>query len=155
MDIAVTPIGVIHSPFSRKDDTPVQGAFASDAEGTVVVYESYAEGLKDVESFSHLILLYLFDRAGEVRLVRPTFLDDEAHGVFASRHPCRPNGIGLTVVRLLGRSGNRLQVAGLDVLDQTPLLDIKPYVPRFDCRPEASEGWLAGKRERPKPTGRE
>jgi tRNA-Thr(GGU) m(6)t(6)A37 methyltransferase TsaA len=155
MDIAVTPIGVIHSPFSRKDDTPVQGAFASDAEGTVVVYESYAEGLKDVESFSHLILLYLFDRAGEVRLVRPTFLDDEAHGVFASRHPCRPNGIGLTVVRLLGRSGNRLQVAGLDVLDQTPLLVIKPYVPRFDCRPEASEGWLAGKRERPKPTGRE
>jgi tRNA-Thr(GGU) m(6)t(6)A37 methyltransferase TsaA len=155
MLIDITPIGVIHSPFADKDNTPIQGAFTPDAKGRVEVYAEYADGLKDIESFSHILLLYLFDRAGEVRLVRPTFLDDEAHGVFASRHPCRPNRIGLTVVRLLSRSGNMLEVGGIDVLDQTPLVDIKPYVPRFDCWPDATEGWLVGREERPKPTGRE
>ena len=149
------PVGLIHSPFLSKEEAPIQGAFRSDARGWVEVFPDFEQGLKDIESFSHIFLLYAFDRAGEVRLVRPTFLDDEPHGVFASRHPCRPNGIGLTVVRLLERRGARLEVAAIDVLDNTPLLDIKPYIPRFDCYPDASEGWAEGRKERPKPEGRE
>lgn len=155
MSSVITPIGVIHSPYKTKDSAPIQGAFVPDRDGRVVVSPEYEEGLKDIEGFSHIILLYQFDRAGEVELVRPTFLDDEAHGVFASRHPCRPNGIGLTVVRLLKRSGNILEVRGIDVLDGTPLIDVKPYVPRFDCFPEATEGWVASKKLRSKPSGRE
>jgi len=87
--------------------------------------------------------------------VRQTFLGDTPHGLFATRHPARPNGIGLTVVRLTGRVGAVLQVSGIDVLDGTPLIDIKPYIPRFDSFPDASEGWLDGREERPKPPGRE
>lgn len=151
----VTPVGIIHSPFAQKDDAPIQGAFVPDAVGQVELFSEYAAGLKDIEGFSHLILLYRFDRAGEVELVRPTFLDDEPHGIFATRHPCRPNGIGMTVVRLTGREGNVLTVACIDVLDGTPLLDIKPYIPRFDAHPEAIPGWFASKEPRPKPAGRE
>jgi tRNA-Thr(GGU) m(6)t(6)A37 methyltransferase TsaA len=111
--------------------------------------------LKDIEGFSHIYLFYFFDRAGRVELIRPTFLDDEPHGIFATRHPCRPNGIGMSIVRLLGRRKNVLTVEGIDVLDNTPLLDIKPYVPKFDAIAEASEGWTSGKNWRPKPGGRE
>ena len=149
------PIGIIHSPFKAKNETPIQGAFQPDVRASIEVFEEYGEGLRDIEGFSHIYLIYSFDCSGEIKLVRPTFLDDEPHGIFASRHPCRPNGIGLTVVRLRERQGNRLEVAGIDVLDGTPLLDIKPYIPRFDCYPEASEGWTAGKDERSKPEGRE
>jgi tRNA-Thr(GGU) m(6)t(6)A37 methyltransferase TsaA len=154
-DFVIRPIGIIHTPFRTKEEVPIQGALAPEAEGEVEVFADVAPALKDIETFTHLFLLYRFDRAGEIELVRPTFLDDEPHGVFASRHPCRPNAIGLSVVRLVGREGNVLRVAGIDVLDGTPLLDIKPYIPRFDCRPEAGEGWLAGKEARPKPPGRE
>ena len=149
------PIGIIRSPFRTKEEAPIQGAFQPDAVGTVEVFAEFAPGLKDIETFSHLFLIYRFDRAGEVILSRPTFLDDEPHGVFASRHPCRPNCLGLSVVRLLRREGNNLHVGGIDVLDSTPLIDIKPYIPRFDCYPEASEGWFSGKEVRPKPPGRE
>ena len=150
------PIGVIRSPYASKEEAPIQGAFRPEGKGTVEVYPEYVAGLKDIEGFSHIFLLYPFDRAGEVRMVRKTFLDDdEAHGLFASRHPCRPNGIGLTIVRLLSRREHILEVGGIDVLDQTPLLDIKPYIPRFDCYPDAQEGWTANKRKRPKPPGRE
>jgi tRNA-Thr(GGU) m(6)t(6)A37 methyltransferase TsaA len=153
--IIMTPIGIIHSPYATKEAAPIQGSFCPEGKGTVEVFTEYEKGLKDIETFSHIILLYQFDRAGEIELVRPTFLDDKPHGVFASRHPCRPNSIGLTVVKLLKRKGNMLEVSGVDVLDGTPLIDIKPYLVRFDCHPEASEGWTAGKQKRPKPTGRE
>ncbi len=153
--MTLAPIGIIHTPFKTKEDAPIQGAFARDSRGTVEVFPEFEDGLKDIGTFTHLILLYRFDKAGEVKLVRPTFLDDKPHGVFASRHPCRPNGIGLSVVRLLGRSKNRLEVGGIDVLDGTPLLDIKPYIVRFDCFPDAGEGWVANVRVRPKPPGRE
>jgi len=149
------PIGIIHSPYATKEETPIQGTFRPDGMGTIEVFPEYEEGLKDIETFSHLILIYLFHKAGELKLVRQTFLDDEAHGVFASRHPCRPNGLGITVVTVLKRDGNQLEVSGIDVLDGTPLIDIKPYIPRFDCFPEASEGWVASKKRRPKPPGRE
>src|SRR5208337_4438160 len=145
----ITPVGLIHSPYSMKEETPIQGAFRPDGVGWVEVFREYREGLKDIEGFSHLILLYLFDRAGSVRLVRPTFLDDAPHGIFASRHPARPNGIGITIVRLLSREESILRVSGIDTLDLTPVLDIKPYIARFDCFPDASEGWIKGKKERP------
>jgi tRNA-Thr(GGU) m(6)t(6)A37 methyltransferase TsaA len=155
MTITIRPIGTIHTPYKTKEETPIQGTFNQDSKGTVEVFPVFEEGLKDIETFTHIILLYQFDKAGEIKLVRPTFLDDMPHGVFASRHPCRPNGIGLTVARLLARSKNRLEVAGIDVLDGTPLLDIKPYILRFDCFPEAGEGWVSHVQARPKPAGRE
>ncbi|MEJ2037988.1 MAG: tRNA (N6-threonylcarbamoyladenosine(37)-N6)-methyltransferase TrmO [Desulfosarcinaceae bacterium] len=149
------PIGWIHTPFKRKEDCPIQAVYASGAEGTVEVLEDYADGLKDIELFSHIYLLYRFDRAGEIQLVRQTFLDDTPHGVFASRHPCRPNGIGMSIVQILKRDHSRLTVTGVDMLDGTPLLDIKPYVPRFDAIPSASEGWVRDRQWRPKPENRE
>ena len=151
----IRPIGVIRSPHQGKDQAPIQGACAPQAQGRVEVLPEFQEGLQDIETFSHLILIYLFDRAGEIKLVRPTFIDDAPHGVFASRHPCRPNGLGLSVVRLLERQGGVLHVGGIDVLDGTPLIDIKPYMPQFDCFPQASRGWSEGKPAGPKPPGRE
>jgi tRNA-Thr(GGU) m(6)t(6)A37 methyltransferase TsaA len=155
MEFKFKSIGVIHTCFATKEEAPIQGSFHPDAMGTVEVSAEFAEGLLDIELFSHIVLLYHFDKANDVQLVRRPFLDDTPHGIFAMRHPCRPNGIGISVVRLLRREGNLLMVSGIDVLDGTPLLDIKPYVPRFDCVPEASEGWLTGKGKREKPAGRE
>jgi len=149
------PIGIIHSPYLTKEETPIQGFFRPQVEAWIEIFPDYVEGLKDIDMFSHIFLIYLFDRAGPVELVRPTLLDDSPHGILATRHPCRPNGIGLTVVRFLKREGNRLTVNGIDVLDETPLIDIKPYIPRFDSYPDALEGWFAGKVERQKPAGRE
>jgi tRNA-Thr(GGU) m(6)t(6)A37 methyltransferase TsaA len=149
------PIGVIRSPFKTKQDCPIQPLYASSVSGRVEVSEQYAEGLKDIETFSHIYLLYLFDRAEAISLIRPTFLDDTPHGIYASRHPCRPNGIGMSIVKLIRRDGNHLIVEGVDMLDQTPLLDIKPYIPKYDAIPTASEGWTANKQWRQKPEGRE
>ncbi|NTU70671.1 MAG: tRNA (N6-threonylcarbamoyladenosine(37)-N6)-methyltransferase TrmO [Coriobacteriia bacterium] len=149
------PIGTIRTPFAAKDDAPIQGAFRPEVTGTVEVDPEFAAGLADIDGFSHLVLLYEFDRAAPVEMVRQTFLGDEVHGLFATRHPARPNAIGMTVVTLISRDGTTLTVGGIDVLDETPLLDIKPYIPRFDSFPDASEGWLEGRPERPKPPGRE
>ena len=148
-------IGIIRTPYPTKQDCPIQPPYAAGALGRVEVLEQYAEGLKDIETFSHIYLLYQFDRAGAVSMVRSTFLDDAPHGIFASRHPCRPSGIGLSVVKLVRREGSVLIVEGVDMLDETPLLDIKPYIPRFDAIACASEGWTAGKAWREKPEGRE
>ena len=153
--IRIEPIGVIHSPYATKEDCPIQGAAKPLGKGTVEVFPEYVDGLKDIETFSHIYLLYLFDRAGECQLVRPTFLDDTPRGVFACRHPCRPNSIGLSIVKLEGRSGNTLPVSRIDVLDGTPLIDLKPYLPRFDGIEDANNGWAEDKALRPKPTGRE
>jgi tRNA-Thr(GGU) m(6)t(6)A37 methyltransferase TsaA len=142
--IEYRPIGVIHSPFKEAAGSPIQGVFAEDAEGVVEVFEEYAEGLRELELFSHVYLLYHFHRAGPVSLAVVPFLDDREHGVFATRAPSRPNGIGLSIVRLLARDGRRIHVAQLDVLDGTPLLDLKPYVPQFDHRPTANSGWIKG-----------
>ena len=101
----MNPIGIIHTHYKTKLDCPIQPLYAAGVEGRVEVFEQYAAGLKDVELFSHLYLLYRFDRADAIQLVRPTFLDDTPHGIYASRHPCRPNAIGLSIVRLLRRDG--------------------------------------------------
>lgn len=148
-------IGTIRTPYKTKQECPIQPLFASATTARVEVFEQYAEGLQDVETFSHLYLLYEFDRADDVRLVRSTFLDDAPHGIYASRHPCRPNAIGLSIVKLIARNGNVLIVEGADMLDDTPLLDIKPYLPQYDAIPSASEGWTVNKQWRQKPDGRE
>ncbi len=151
----IDQIGTIHSPYATKESCPIQGAVKPEGKGTVEIFPEYSDGLKDIETFSHIILLYLFNRAGDIQLIRPMFLDDTPHDVFASRHPCRPNGIGLSIVKLDSRSGNRLHVSGVDVLDGTPLIDLKPYIPRFDNVDCVSNGWTENKTLRPKPNGRE
>jgi tRNA-Thr(GGU) m(6)t(6)A37 methyltransferase TsaA len=149
------PIGIIRTPYKTKQDCPIQPLYASAIPGSVEVFEKYTEGLLDIDTFSHLYLLYQFDRAGSVNLVRPTFLDDTPHGIYASRHPCRPNGIGLSIVKLIRRVGNNLIVEDVDMLDQTPLLDIKPYMPKYDAITDASEGWTDNKPWREKLKNRE
>lgn len=155
MTVTLEPIGVIHTPFATKEEAPIHGAFHPDVTGTVEVFPQFEEGLTDVESFSHLILIYHFDRHGPVHLMQPTFLSDDPHGLFACRRPGRINALGLTVVKLCERRGRELVVGNVDMLDGTPLIDIKPYVRRFDCYPEANDGWLEGRQNGPKPSGRE
>ncbi len=142
--LIVRPIGVIHSPFTTKAETPIQSR-RSGAEGTIEVYPEYAEGLLDIEGFSHIIILYHWHQSHGYKLTVKPFLDDTPHGLFATRYPARPNPIGLSVVELLAREGNVLRVRGVDVLDGTPLLDIKPYVPAFDAWEATCIGWLAGR----------
>lgn len=140
MQIVMQPIGVIHSPFGNPDEMPIQ-ASRSNAAGSVEVYPAFASGLKDIEGFSHLHLLYVFHESSGFALVVKPFLDDRERGLFATRHPRRPNPIGMSIVRLLSRQDNRLVVEGVDMLDGSPLLDIKPYVPDFDVRRDARAGW--------------
>ncbi len=135
------PIGVISSPFAEKAATPVQAA-RSQARGQVEVYPEFEEGLQDIEGFSHITLLYVFHCSEGYALRVTPFLDDQLHGLFATRFPCRPNPIGISTVKLVRRQGNRLDVEGVDVLDGTPLLDIKPYVPEFDVRESVRAGWF-------------
>jgi tRNA-Thr(GGU) m(6)t(6)A37 methyltransferase TsaA len=134
------PIGIIHSPFTDKKQTPIQPP-RSRAVGRVEVYPEFAEGLQDIEGFSHIILLYVFHCSTEYTLRVEPFLDDKKRGLFATRYPCRPNPIGLSIVRLLARQENLLEIEGVDVLNGTPLLDIKPYVPEFDTRTDVQTGW--------------
>ena len=145
MEINFKPIGIIHSPYKRSGEPPNQGALRPEVEGSIEVFPEYEQGLKDIESFSHIIILYFFHWAAGYSLLAKPYLDDNLRGIFSIRSPHRPNRIGLSVVRLLGREKNILKVAEIDALDGTPLLDIKPYVPQFDCRKEAKEGWLKGK----------
>jgi len=142
--VEMVPIGRIHTPFQSKSDTPIQ-PFRSGAVGRVEVFEQYAEGLSDTEGFSHLILLYSFHRSEGYQLTVKPFLDDQSRGLFATRFPARPNQIGLSIVKLLRREANILVTEGIDVLDGTPLLDIKPYVPDFAPAGPISIGWLDGK----------
>ncbi|MCK4907811.1 MAG: tRNA (N6-threonylcarbamoyladenosine(37)-N6)-methyltransferase TrmO [Spirochaetes bacterium] len=155
MKYEIEKIGTIFSPYKTKEECPIQGSAALEGKGQIEVFPEYEEGLETIETFSHIILFYILDRVGKIKLSRPTFLDDEPHGVFASRHPCRPNGIGMSIVKLEKRTGNLLEVSGLDVLDNTPLIDIKPYIPRFDLRENANNGWVQTKEFRDKPKNRE
>jgi tRNA-Thr(GGU) m(6)t(6)A37 methyltransferase TsaA len=142
MTISYRPIGTIRSPFEGVEKVPIQPAAASGIRGTVEVSAEFVDGLQDLSGFSHIILLYHFHRVTEARLTVVPFLDDRARGVFATRAPSRPNPIGLSIVRLLGIEGNLLHVENLDIVDGTPLLDIKPYVPAFDHNEAERTGWL-------------
>jgi tRNA-Thr(GGU) m(6)t(6)A37 methyltransferase TsaA len=141
MEFIMRPIGVIHSPFREKEQTPIQPS-RSQAKGRVEVYPEFAAGLEDIEGFSHIILLYMFHQSSGFTLRVKPFLDDQQHGLFATRYPKRPNPIGISVVRLARRDENILEIEGVDVLDGTPLLDIKPYVSEFDLRNGTRSGWL-------------
>lgn len=138
----LTPIGTIHSPCQQATGTPIQSACAGGVKGTIEVFPEYALGLRDLDGFDRIWLVYWFDRAAPAQLIVTPYLDTAPHGVFATRAPCRPNPIGLSVVRLLGITGHCLDVEGVDVLDNTPLLDIKPYIPAFDCIQTERVGWF-------------
>lgn len=144
-EIRYTPIGVIRSPFTTPSGMPIQPGGAEGIRGTVEIDPALGEGLKDLEGFSHLVLIYHFHLSRGYSLEVKPFLDDALHGVFSTRAPRRPNPIGLSVVRLIGREGCTLHVQDLDVVDGTPLLDIKPYVAEFDVRKTTRSGWLSGK----------
>lgn len=146
MEFIMKPIGVIHSPFTEKSQTPVQPVF-SNAVGRVEVYPEFAEGLQDLEGFSHIFLFYVFHEANDFSLRVKPFLDDKIHGLFATRYPHRPNPIGFSVVRLLEKQASALKIEGVDVLDGTPLLDIKPYVPDFDIFLDTRDGWYSNRNQ--------
>jgi len=137
-------MGVIRTPYITGEEAPIQSRMSNET-GRVEVLDDYKEGLDGVEGFSHLILLYLFHRSSGYSLKVKPFLDNKKKGVFATRAPARPNNIGISVVELLERKENILRVKGVDMIDMTPLLDIKPYVPAFDYRKNAKIGWLEGK----------
>ena len=141
-DIRYKPIGIIHSPFREPRGTPIQPPGAKGINGTVEIFPEYAGGLRDIEGFSHIILLYHFHLSKGAALIAKPYMDNEAHGVFAMRGPSRPNPIGISVVHLVKVEGNTLHIQDVDIVDGTPLLDIKPYVPEFDMREVARIGWL-------------
>ena len=143
-----TPIGVIRSPFTDPVGMPIQPGGARGVTGTVEVFGEYRAGLADLDGFSRIILIYPFHRSEGWSLAVTPFLDDRPRGVFATRAPRRPNAIGLSIVRLLGVRDGELAIGDVDVLDGTPLLDIKPYVPAFDSYPDERSGWLAGSADR-------
>jgi tRNA-Thr(GGU) m(6)t(6)A37 methyltransferase TsaA len=140
MEFIMRPIGIIHSPFTEKDKTSIQ-ASRSQAIGLVEIHPEFADGLKDIEALSHIYLLYAFHQSLGYELQIKPFLDNQEHGIFATRYPYRPNPIGLSIVKLVSRKENTLTVEGIDTLDGTPLLDIKPYVPDFDLRTDVRTGW--------------
>ena len=144
------PIGYVRSAYSDKTQIPKGPDAKHEADGVLEILPAYAEGLQDIEGFSHLYVIWHFHRSDPPVLVSTPPTDDRPHGVFASRSPARPNGIGLTVVELRGREGNRLTVHGLDMLDGTPILDIKPYLSSIPME-KVRRGWLdeAEKRRRP------
>jgi tRNA-Thr(GGU) m(6)t(6)A37 methyltransferase TsaA len=142
MKIEYHPIGVIHSPFTELEGMPIQPAGAPGIQGTVELFPEYREGLQDLEGFSHLILLYHFHRSQGFDLRVIPFLDRQPRGLFATRAPKRPNPIGLSVVKLLGIQGGTLHIENIDIVDGTPLLDIKPYIPEFDGPAAVRTGWL-------------
>jgi tRNA-Thr(GGU) m(6)t(6)A37 methyltransferase TsaA len=142
MKIEYRPIGVIRTPHQSTESAPIQPSRSEGARGTVELYEEFVDGLADLDGFSHVILLYHLHKVGAYRLRVKPFLDTRIRGLFATRAPWRPNPIGLSVVRLDGIEAHVLAVRDVDMLDGSPLLDIKPYVPDFDHRSGFRLGWL-------------
>ena len=155
--IRYQPIDMIRSPFGSPENTPIQPATTKKIPDRVKLDPAYARELKDLEGFSHVILLYNCDKAKPASLRVKPFLDDAERGVFATRSPSRPNAIGVSVVRLLAIKGHVLHVENVDIVDGTPLLDIKPYVPPFDGADDVRIGWVqknTGKIEHTRDDGR-
>ncbi len=142
MRIQYTPIGIIHTPFTDSEGMPIQPTGAVGVKGTVEVYPDFQRGLKDLEGFSHIILLYHFHRSHGFELHLVPFMDSELRGLYATRAPKRPNPIGLSIVQLAGIKAGVLSIRNVDILDKTPLLDIKPYVPQFDSPKNVRTGWF-------------
>jgi len=145
--IEYRPIGIIHSPFKTPEGTPIQPTGAKDVEGSIEIFPEYTAGLDDLTGFSHIFLIYHFHLSKKFSLKVTPFLDNRKRGLFATRAPSRPNPIGLSVVRLVDITDGNLMVKDIDVVNGTPLLDVKPYVPEFDVRQVDQNGWI-GKRTR-------
>lgn len=143
--VTYSPIGIIRSPFKEPKGAPIQPISAIGIKGSVEIHEEFLGGLKDLEGFSHIFLIYHFHLSKGYSLEVEPFLDKDSHGLFATRAPKRPNPIGISVVRLVGIKGAVLEIEDVDVVDGTPLLDIKPYIPELDCRPADRIGWFTGK----------
>jgi tRNA-Thr(GGU) m(6)t(6)A37 methyltransferase TsaA len=140
--ITMHPIGIIHSPYNESKDIPIQGRFKDDVEAWVELDGDYVKGLKDLDKFSHAILLYYLHKSNREGIEGKPFLEDDVHGIFAIRSPHRPNHIGLSIVKIKRIQENKLCFTGVDMFDGTPLLDIKPYVKYFDRRDNVVSGWL-------------
>lgn len=145
INFSVKPIGFVRTPFTSIKDMPIQPKSASNVRGSVIVDPIYAEGLADLGGFSHIYLIYHFHKVTYYKLTVTPFLDDKPRGLFATRAPTRPNPIGISIVRLLSIEENILMISDVDMLDATPILDIKPYVPAFDHREVKQVGWLTGR----------
>jgi tRNA-Thr(GGU) m(6)t(6)A37 methyltransferase TsaA len=150
VQITYEPIGIIHSPFQTLEDMPIQPTSEASQPGLVEIFPQFAEGLSDLAGFSHIYLIYHLHRVERSRLTVTPFLDTRPRGLFATRAPSRPNPIGLSLVQLDRIEGNRLYIAALDILDQTPLLDMKPYIPAFEQQHNVRIGWVEQARERVK-----
>ena len=140
--ISVEPIGMIRTPFLEAAGTPIQSAYGKNVEGRVLISESFAPALDDIDGFERLWLIYWMDRTNQFNKIVLPYRDNKKHGLFATRSPSRPNPIGISVVRLLRREGSTLYIADIDILDGTQLLDIKPYIPEFDAYPVSRAGWF-------------
>ncbi len=141
IDFVFQAIGIVRSPHTDPSQTPIQPVFAQAIKGNVVLDPEYSDGLVDLEGFSHIYLFYVFHKTRETKLTVRPFLEDAAHGVFATRAPCRPNKLGFSVVKLNAIEDNVLHVEDIDILDGTPVVDIKPYIARFDARDNVRSGW--------------
>ena len=139
--VSLRPIGIIHSQYKNAERVPIQPVYAENCPAQIEIFPEFADGLRDLDGFSHIYLIYYFHQAGAARLLVKPFLQDVEHGVFATRAPSRPNAIGQSIVKLVRRDGNILHIKGTDILDGTPLLDIKPYIKRFDRIDSERDGW--------------
>jgi tRNA-Thr(GGU) m(6)t(6)A37 methyltransferase TsaA len=135
-------IGKIYSPYKKSKEIPIQGKFKDDVEAFIELEEEYVKGLKDLDKFSHCILIYYFHKSNKETIEGKPFLEDEKHGIFAIRSPHRPNHIGFSVVKIKRIKGNKIYFTQVDMIDGTPILDIKPYVKYFDSREDVISGWL-------------
>ena len=149
--VRLKPIGMIRSPFKKVEGIPIQTVFSKKGNGIVELLPEFKEGLQDLEGFSHIMLIYQFHKSKGYRLLCRPFLDETQRGVFATRAPARPNPIGISIVHVKRIRGNKIEVASLDVLDGTPLLDIKPYIPRFDAPLTKRVGWFGKALRKKKP----
>lgn len=140
--IIYQPIGIVHSPFKKPEGTPIQPIAAKNTEAIIEIFPEFCEGLIDLEHFSHIYILFHLHLAQKKELMVIPFLDNKAHGVFSTRSPGRPNSIGISVVCLDKIKNNRLFVRNIDILDGSPVLDIKPYIPQFDIFEDAKSGWF-------------
>jgi len=138
----IRPIGIIRTPYKDPKKVPIQGKFERFIKGRIELFPKYRPGLKDIEEFSHLILIYYFHRAKKEKILAQPFLEDETHGIFAIRSPIRPNHIGISIVKLEKVVDNVITFSEVDILDRTPLLDIKPFISYYDSRKSVKNGWL-------------
>ena len=141
--IVFKQIGIIHTPYHESKDIPIQGTFKPGSEGSIDLEEQYVRGLQDLDGFSHAILIYYFHQSPKEHLEGKPYLEDETHGIFAIRSPHRPNHLGMSIVKIKEIKSNRIYFTEADMLDGTPLLDIKPYIKYFDCRENVISGWVA------------